>query len=107
MLARQGDHHALPEPDLILLDLNLPRLQGREVLARVKASAEHKHIPVIVLSTSKTDSDVAACYQLHANCCLQKPMKIETFASTMRQIEEFWLKQVLLPPKGAVEYRVA
>lgn len=107
MLRRQGDHHALPEPDLVLLDLNLPRLHGREVLAFIKADTQLKHIPVIILSTSRADSDVAACYQLHANCYLQKPMKIESFASTMRQIEEFWLQQVALPPKGAGQYRAA
>lgn len=104
MLARQGGHHALPEPDLILLDLNLPRLPGREVLARLKASRALRHIPVIVLSTSGADGDVAACYQLHANCYLQKPLKVESFATTMRQLEDFWLHRVLLPPKGAAEY---
>jgi two-component system, chemotaxis family, response regulator Rcp1 len=100
MLARE------PEPDLVLLDLNLPGLPGREVLARMKADARLKHIPVIVLSTSRSDADVAACYQLHANCYLQKPMDVERFASAMRQLEEFWLTQVALPPKGAREYRV-
>ena len=100
MLARE------PEPDLVLLDLNLPRVHGRDVLARMKADARLKHIPVIVLSTSRDDADVAACYQLHANCYLQKPMDVERFASAMRQLEEFWLTQVALPPKGAEEYRV-
>ena len=95
-----------PEPDLVLLDLNLPGLPGREVLARMKADARLKHIPVIVLSTSRADADVAACYQLHANCYLQKPMDVEDFAGAMRQLEEFWLTQVALPPKGAREYRV-
>ena len=100
MLARD------PEPDLVLLDLNLPRVHGREVLARMKADTRLKHIPVIVLSTSRADADVAACYQLHANCYLQKPMDVERFAGIMRQLEEFWLSQVALPPKGAQEYRV-
>jgi two-component system, chemotaxis family, response regulator Rcp1 len=104
MLGRQGVHRALPEPDLILLDLNLPRMPGREVLAQLKACGTLRHIPVIVLSTSRSDGDVAACYQLHANCYLQKPIKMESFATTMRQIEEFWLQRVALPPKGAAEY---
>lgn len=104
MLMRQGDYASLPEPDLVLLDLNLPRIDGREVLARIKGDARLQHIPVIVLSTSKVDTDVAACYQLHANCYLQKPMEIESFAGTMRQIEEFWLKRVALPPKASDQY---
>jgi len=107
MLARDGDYRALPEPDLVLLDLNLPRLDGREVLAWLKAHPQLKHIPVIILSTSKADSDVAACYQLHANCYLQKPMNLERFADTMRQVEEFWFRQVSLPPKGSDQYRAA
>lgn len=104
MLGRQGVHHALPEPDLVLLDLNLPRLPGREVLARLKGSRTLRHIPVIVLSTSGAESDVADCYQLHANCYLQKPLKVESFATTMRQLEEFWLHRAALPPKDAPEY---
>jgi CheY-like chemotaxis protein len=95
-----------PEPDLVLLDLNLPRLHGRDVLARMKADPRLKHIPVIVLSTSGADSDVAACYQLHANCYLQKPMDVDSFAGVMRQLEEFWFSQVALPPKASEEYRV-
>ena len=107
MLRRQGEHHDLPEPDLVLLDLNLPRKPGREVLAWLKNDPQLKHIPVIILSTSRADADVADCYQLHANCYLQKPINMESFVATMRQLEEFWLKQVALPPKNAGAYRAA
>ena len=105
MLSRAPPFQDLPEPDLVLLDLNLPKRHGREVLAWMKESPQLRHIPVIVLSTSRADSDVASCYQLHANCYLQKPLSLEDFASTMRQVEEFWLQQVSLPPKDAPAYQ--
>ena len=105
MIGREGDYRGLPEPDLVLLDLNLPRLHGREVLARLKGDPRLRHIPVVVLSSSKADSDVAACYQLHANCYLQKSPDVERFAGAMRQLEDFWFSHVMLPPKDAGEYR--
>ena len=105
MLRRDAPYQELPEPDLVLLDLNLPRRHGREVLAWLKESPQLRHIPVIVLSTSQAESDIAACYQLHANCYLQKPLSLEAFAGTMKQLEEFWLRQVSLPPKNATIYQ--
>ena len=105
MIAREGAHRAMPEPDLVLLDLNLPRLHGRDVLGRLKGDPRLRHIPVIVLSNSRADGDVAACYQLHANCYLQKSPDVEQFAGAMRQLEDFWLHHVALPPKNAREYR--
>lgn len=99
MIRREGEHAHLPEPDLVLLDLNLPRKDGREVLAEIKRDPRLCHIPVIVLSTSRAEHDVIACYQLHANCYLQKPVDLEGFSELMRSVEDFWLRKVTLPPK--------
>lgn len=100
MIRRSGEYQSLPEPDLVLLDLNLPRKDGRDVLAEVKRDPQLSHIPVIVLSTSKAGHDVLACYRLHANCYLQKPVDLDAFAALMRSIEEFWLGKASLPPKA-------
>jgi two-component system, chemotaxis family, response regulator Rcp1 len=105
MLSREASYADVPEPDLVLLDLNLPRRHGKEVLAWLKQHPKLRHIPVIVLSTSQAEAYVAACYQLHANCYLQKPLSLDAFAGTMRQLEEFWFKQVSLPPKDAAVYQ--
>ncbi|MEO8658360.1 MAG: response regulator [Bryobacteraceae bacterium] len=87
-------------PDLILLDLNLPRKSGHEVLQEVKADPVLKHIPVVVLSSSNADRDVAGAYGLHANCYFTKPMDIDRFTETLRSIEEFWFSRATLPTHG-------
>lgn len=88
-------------PDLILLDLNLPRKDGREVLATLKADPALKHIPVVVLTTSSAEVDILKSYQLHANCYITKPVDLEQFVSVVRSIDEFWLTVVKLPPEHA------
>jgi two-component system, chemotaxis family, response regulator Rcp1 len=105
MLRREGAHARVPEPDLVLLDLNLPRKDGREVLAEVKGDPRLSHIPIVVLSTSRAERDVLACYQLHANCYLQKPVDFEAFAALIRGLESFWFGQVSLPAKGEARTR--
>jgi CheY-like chemotaxis protein len=98
-LRREGKYAGAPRPDLILLDLNLPRKSGREVLAEVKADASLCAIPVIVLTTSSADEDVVLAYGLHANCLVQKPLDFERFAEVVRRIGEFWFTTVKLPPR--------
>jgi CheY-like chemotaxis protein len=87
-----------PRPDLILLDLNLPRMDGREVLAQVKADNSLKTIPVIILTTSEAEADVVQSYQLHANCYLTKPVQLDAFECLVKSINDFWLGEVTLPP---------
>ncbi len=99
MLRRQGVHANVPEPDLVLLDLNLPRKDGREVLAEIKSDPKLNHIPIVVLSTSRAERDVLACYHLHANCYLQKPVDFEAFAALIRGLQDFWFGRVSLPSK--------
>lgn len=98
-LRKQGDYFNVSEPDLLLLDLNLPRKNGLEVLQFVKTNTKLMHIPVIVLSTSSSDRDVNKCYQNYANCYITKPMDIENFFSIISRIENFWLSVVNLPMK--------
>ncbi len=86
-----------PTPDLILLDLNLPKWDGRDVLKKVKADDTLKHIPIIILTTSNAKKDVINCYKLHANCFITKPVDYESFFSIIRQIETFWIDTILLP----------
>ena len=86
-----------PRPDLILLDLNLPRKDGRAVLAEIKSDDRLRTIPVVVLTTSVAPEDIATCYQLHANCFLVKPVDLQAFTSTILAIEEFWLTRTMLP----------
>lgn len=97
MLRRQGAHKEAPRPDLILLDLNLPRKDGREVLAELKADATLKHIPVVVLTTSSAERDILKSYELHANCYITKPVDLEQFVNVVRSIDDFWLTVVRLP----------
>jgi CheY-like chemotaxis protein len=99
MLRHTGNHHDVPEPDLVLLDLNLPRKDGREVLAEMKNDPALNHIPVVVLSTSRAERDVLACYHLHANCYVQKPVDFEAFSALIRGLQEFWFGSVSLPSK--------
>ena len=98
-LRRQGKYAQAPRPDLIMLDLNLPRKDGREVLAELKADANLKMIPVVVLTTSRAEEDVLRAYQLHANCYITKPVDFQQFLSVVRSIESFWLYVVTLPPQ--------
>lgn len=102
VLRREGPHAQAPRPDLILLDLNLPRKDGREVLADIKADADLRRIPVIVLTTSSSEEDILRTYDLHANAYVTKPMDIGDFLTAVRQIEGFWLQLVRLPNGRAV-----
>jgi chemotaxis family two-component system response regulator Rcp1 len=99
-LRREGAYRSVPRPDLILLDLNLPRRDGREVLAEIKDDADLKHIPVVVLTTSNDEQDILRSYNLHANCFITKPVRLEDFLKVVRSIEDFWLTIVRLPPKA-------
>ena len=92
-----GRYQGMPRPSLILLDLNLPRKDGREVLAEIKCDEELKRIPVVVLTTSKNRGDVAKAYGLHANCYVVKPVNYEQFAAVVKNIESFWFATVTLP----------
>ncbi len=96
-LRQEGDHAGAPTPDLILLDLNLPRMDGREVLAAVKADERLKHIPVVVLTTSEAEEDVLRSYSLHANAYVTKPVDFERFIQVVRQIDDFFVTVVRLP----------
>lgn len=98
-LRKEGEHANAPRPDLILLDLNLPRLDGRELLATVKNDPALKQIPVVVLTSSRTEKDLLRAYDLHANCFISKPVEFEQFIEVVRSIEDFWLTIVVLPPK--------
>ena len=101
-LTRGPGFEGTPEPDLVLLDLNLPRKSGREVLAEVKADADLRHLPVVILSTSTAEDDVAAAYDHHANCYVAKPNDLDKLVSVIRAIEAFWLQVVRLPRRRAV-----
>ncbi len=98
-LQRTGRHTGAKRPDLILLDLNLPRKDGREVLQEIKAIDELRRIPVVVLTTSKAEEDIMRTYDLHANCYITKPMDLDKFIEVIQQIEGFWLSIVSLPDR--------
>jgi two-component system, chemotaxis family, response regulator Rcp1 len=98
-LNRQGKFAQSQRPDLILLDLNLPRKDGREVLEELKADPKFNTIPVVVLTTSKAEQDILRSYQLHANCYITKPVNFEQFLEVIKSIEHFWLSVVVLPGK--------
>jgi two-component system, chemotaxis family, response regulator Rcp1 len=98
-LNREREFVRAPRPDLILLDLNLPKMDGREVLARMKTDAKLKTIPVIVLTTSEAEADILKSYQLHANCYVCKPGRLDEFEMLVRSINRFWLSAVKLPQK--------
>lgn len=99
-LHREGEWEKAPRPDLILLDLNLPRMDGREVLAAIKSDDDLKRIPVVILTTSKDEEDVLRSYNLHANCYITKPIDLQQFMKVVRSVEDFWLTIVKLPPNG-------
>jgi chemotaxis family two-component system response regulator Rcp1 len=99
-LRRKGKYAHAPRPDLILLDLNLPRKDGREVLAEIKGDPDLKRIPVVILTMSKDEEDVLKSYNLHANCFITKPIDLTQFMKVVKSIEDFWLTIVKLPPNG-------
>ena len=96
-LRREGMHAEAPRPDIVLLDLNLPRKDGRRVLVEIKEDEALRRIPIIVLTTSNAPSDVVKCYDLHANCYIVKPVDFDQFETVIRAIEEFWFGYVTLP----------
>ncbi len=99
-LYKKGKFTKASRPDLILLDLNLPKLDGREVLKIIKSDDNLKAIPVVVLTTSQAESDILKSYNLHANCYITKPIDFEQFMVVVQSIENFWMSIVKLPPKG-------
>jgi CheY-like chemotaxis protein len=96
-LRREGQHAQAPRPDLILLDLNLPRKDGREVLAEVKADPQFRRIPVVILTTSQAEEDILKAYHLNANCYISKPVDLDQFMKVIKTIKDFWLTIVKLP----------
>jgi two-component system, chemotaxis family, response regulator Rcp1 len=98
-LRHQGAYVNAPRPDIILLDLNLPRMDGREVLAQIKKDDDLKLIPTVILTTSDSEADIVKSYELHANCYLNKPVKLEDFEALVRSTSDFWLTKVKLPPQ--------
>jgi two-component system response regulator len=98
-LRKEGQHEKAPRPDLILLDLNLPRKSGREVLAEVKTDPELKRIPIVIMTVSRDEEDVLKAYNLHANCYITKPIDFGQFIRITQSIEDFWFRIVKLPPK--------
>jgi two-component system, chemotaxis family, response regulator Rcp1 len=96
-LRKQGSHAGAPTPHLILLDLNLPKMDGREVLAHIKEDKDLKSIPTVILTTSEAEADILASYKLQANCYLSKPVQLDEFEAVVRSINDFWLTKVRLP----------
>lgn len=96
-LNQEGRYASKPRPDLILLDLNLPRKNGREVLAEIKANPKHKNIPVVVLTTSHSEQDILQAYDQHANCYIVKPVGFNNFVEAVKSIRQFWFSVVTLP----------
>ena len=94
---KQENHAHAPRPDLILLDLNLPKMDGREVLAHIKEDESLKTIPTVILTTSAAEADIVKSYQLQANCYLSKPVQLDAFESLVKSISDFWLTKVKLP----------
>ena len=99
-LRREGKFVKAVRPDLILLDLNLPKKDGREVLEEIKSDDDLKTIPVVVLTVSKSEEDILKSYNLHANCYITKPVDLNQFMKVIRSVQEFWLTIVKLPPKN-------
>jgi len=96
-LYQEGPYSDAPRPDLILLDLQLPRKSGREVLAEIKSSSDLKRIPVVIMTTSSAEQDIFETYNLHANCYITKPVDLDDFIAAVRKVEDFWLTVVKLP----------
>lgn len=101
-LRHEGVHGQAPRPDLILLDLNLPKMDGRTVLAQIKRDDALKTIPIVILTTSEAEADIVKSYQLHANCYLSKPVQLDEFENLVKSINEFWLTKVKLPRQRLV-----
>ncbi len=99
-LRRKGKYADSPRPDLILLDLNLPKKNGREVLGEIKQDPDLKRIPIVVLTISKSEEDIMKSYNLHANCYISKPVGLDKFIDVVKSVEDFWLTIVKLPPNG-------
>ena len=102
-LFNKGEYKDSPHPDLILLDLNLPKKDGREVLAEIKKDRNLKRIPVVILTTSEADEDIMETYELHANCYITKPVDIEQFIKVVKSIGDFWFSIVKLPSNITIE----
>jgi two-component system response regulator len=100
-LYQRGDHTTAPRPGLILLDLNLPKYDGRQVLEKIKSDPDLAHIPVVVLTTSAAEEDILRSYKLHANAYVTKPVDLDQFIAAVRQIDDFFVQVVRLPPSGA------
>ena len=100
-LGQQGAHAAAPRPDIILLDLNLPRMDGREVLSHIKQDDGLKPIPSIILTTSDAEADIVRSYELHANCYLNKPVQLSEFDALVKSIRDFWMTKARLPPRAS------
>ncbi len=96
-LEQRGEYEDVPVPDLIFLDLNLPKKDGREVLAEIKGAERWRKIPVVVMTTSKAEEDILRTYDLHANCYIQKPLDVDKFMEVVQSIESFWMSIVVLP----------
>jgi two-component system, chemotaxis family, response regulator Rcp1 len=96
-LRREGAHAHAPRPDVILLDLNLPKMDGREVLVQIKKDEELKAIPIVILTTSDAEADIVTSYRLHANCYLTKPVQLKAFEDLVKSINDFWMTNVKLP----------
>jgi CheY-like chemotaxis protein len=102
-LRNEGTHANAPRPDIILLDLNLPKMDGREVLAHIKEDESLKTIPIVVLTTSVAEADIVKSYHLRANCYLSKPVQLNEFEALVKSINDFWLTGVRLPNQGKIE----
>jgi two-component system, chemotaxis family, response regulator Rcp1 len=103
-LKREGVYADAPRPDLTLLDLNMPRMDGREVLARIKGDDSLKTIPTVILTTSEAEEDIAKSYKLHANCYFSKPVQLDAFEDLVKSINNFWLATAKLPGQGKTEH---
>jgi two-component system, chemotaxis family, response regulator Rcp1 len=99
-LYARGKYKKMPKPDLIILDLNLPRKDGREVLAEIKADDNLKSIPVVIMTISQAEEDILRSYNLHANCYVTKPLDLKQFIKVVKSIENYWFSVVKLPPKA-------
>ncbi len=101
-LHKKGRYRNVPKPDLIILDLNLPRRDGREVLAEIKSDENLKHIPIVIMTISQAEEDILKSYNLHANCYITKPIDLTQFIKVVKSIEDFWFSIVKLPPKNNI-----
>jgi len=99
-LHNKGKYKSAPKPDLIILDLNLPRKDGREVLAELKSDEKLRHIPIVIMTISQAEEDIIKSYNLHANCYITKPIDLNQFIKVVKSIEDFWFSVVKLPPKA-------